>query len=375
MPRDTIDLRYEVPRLGILSADGSVDEELDPGLDDDLLLRFHEEMVCARRFDQRRLKLQRAGSIGTFAPVEGQEAANLGPISVLHDDDWFVPSFREPAAMVWRGAEMAQILLYDGGYNEGAAIPDDAHDLPPCVPVASQLPHAVGIAYAAQVQQRDEVVMTFFGDGATSEGDFHEALNSAAVWKSPVVFVCQNNQWAISVPIEQQTASKTIAQKALAYGMPGIQVDGNDVLACRVAAQEAVERARAGDGPTLIECVTYRLSLHTTADDPSQYRDEEEVETWREKDPITRLQAMLRNRELLDDDAIAEVEERCDERIESAWKDAKQRMAELDAEPAAMFEHQYSEIPDYLARQRAAYLKDADAGTDDDASGGEDDDD
>lgn len=358
MPRETIDLRCQIPRLEILAADGSVDADLDPGDDDDLLLALHEAMLCARRFDRRRLRLQRAGSIGTFAPVEGQEAANLGPVSVLRDEDWFVPSFREPAAMAWRGTDLAQILLYDAGYNEGGAIGEDAHDLPPCVPVATQLPHAVGIAYARRALRLDEVVMTFFGDGATSEGDFHEAMNSAAVWRAPVVFVCQNNQWAISVPIEKQTASRTIAQKALAYGMPGIQVDGNDVLACRVAAAEAVERARAGEGPTLIECVTYRLSLHTTADDPSQYRDEDEVAAWREKDPITRTQSMLRSRDLLDDDGIAAIEERCEERIDTAWRDAQDRMAALDAEPQAMFAHQYASMPAYLARQRAAYLRD-----------------
>ena len=211
-----------------------------------------------------------------------------------------VPSFRETAALLWRGWPIEKILLFFAGYLEGGQPAPDQRDLPITIPVATQLPHAVGLAYAAQYKGDDAVVMAYCGDGATSEGDFHEALNFAGVWHVPVVFVVQNNQWAISVPLKKQTHSRTIAQKALAYGFPGIQVDGNDVLAVQVATREAVERARAGGGPTLIECVTYRLGVHTTADDPTKYRSEEEVKAWERKDPLTRFVAYLEKKNLLE---------------------------------------------------------------------------
>jgi pyruvate dehydrogenase E2 component (dihydrolipoamide acetyltransferase) len=211
--------------------------------------------VLARRLDERMLALQRQGRIGTFAPVSGQEAAQIGAVAALEEHDWFVPSFRESAAAIWRGTPLKQILLYNAGYNEGAAVPDDAHDLPIAIPVATQIPHAVGLAYAVRYRDTGAVAIAFFSDGATSEGDFHEALNFAGVFGAPTIFLCQNNQWAISVPRERQTRSRTLAQKALTYGVPGIQVDGNDVLAVLAATREAAARARDGEGPTLIECV------------------------------------------------------------------------------------------------------------------------
>src|SRR3989442_11529265 len=222
-----------------------------------------------------------------------------------------VPSCREPAAMLGRGCPSEKLLLFFAGHLEGGQPAPDQRALPITIPVATQLPHAVGLAYAAQYRGDDVVVMAYFGDGATSEGDFHEALNFAGVWHVPVVFVCQNNQWAISVPLKKQTHSRTIAQKALAYGLPGIQVDGNDVLAVYAAARAAVDRARAGDGPTLIECVTYRLGVHTTADDPTKYRTDEEGAMWEQKDPLTRFRAYLEKKDLLEDG----LEQRVDEEI------------------------------------------------------------
>ncbi len=236
MPRKNIDLTDHIPYLSILDAEGNLDEDLEPEISEDLLVKLHRCMLLARRFDERMLNLQRQGRIGTFGPIKGQEASQIGAVAALEDKDWFVPSFREMGAEIWRGKKLVNILLAYGGFNEGGALPKDSTDLPVSIPVATQLLHAVGIAYALKYRQQDRVVMVFFGDGATSEGDFHEALNFAAVFQTPVVFVCQNNQWAISTPRSKQTRSETLAQKALAYGIPGMQVDGNDLLAVYAAA-------------------------------------------------------------------------------------------------------------------------------------------
>jgi len=346
MPRTVLEPRFQVEYLSILDSDGTLDAALDPKLSADDLKSLYRSMLLGRRLDERMVRLQRQGRIGTFAPIKGQEASQLGSAFTLRRQDWMVPSFRETAAMVWRGWPIEKLLLFYAGYIEGGAPAPDQHDLPVTIPVATQLPHAVGLAYAAQYRGDDVVVMVFFGDGATSEGDFHEALNFAGVWDVPVVFVCQNNQWAISVPLKKQTHSRTIAQKALAYGLPGIQVDGNDVLAVYAAAREAVERARQGKGPTLIECVTYRLGVHTTADDPSKYRSEEEVKAWERKDPLTRFRAYLEKRKLLEDG----LEQQVDEEIAAA-------VGRFEAAPPAdtlrVFDHVYAEMPPDLAAQRA----------------------
>lgn len=357
MPTETIQIDAEVPEISILDAQGRFDEEMMPQLDESEIVELFRHMISARRFDERRLRLQQQGSIGTFAPVRGQEAANLGPVSAIKASDWYLPSFREPAAAVYRGIKMSQILLYDAGFNEGAWIGKDHHDFPNCVPVASQLPHAVGLAYASKYRELGEVAMVSFGDGATSEGDFHEAMNFAATWRLPVVFVCQNNQWAISVPLERQTASKTIAQKAIAYGMPGVRVDGNDLFATRYAASTAVERARKGEGPTLIECVTYRLSKHTTADDPSKYRDREDVEDWERLDPLRRMEKFVLDRELLTKSQIEEVHDRAEKAIDSAWHEARKTMEDLSGRPEVMFENLRDQRSEHLERQKLAFLR------------------
>ena len=352
MPRYRLDTRYPVRALSILDEDGQPDEQLLPDIGDEDLRRMFGAMLRARRFDERLLRLQRQGSVGTFAPVKGQEACQVGAVACLEDDDWVVPAFRETAAVLFRGASLSQLLLFTAGYNEGAAIPGDSHDFPTAVPVASQLPHAAGIAYAARLRDDPAVVMTFFGDGATSEGDFHEAMNFAAVFRLPVVFVCQNNQWAISVPRERQTRSDTIAQKAMAYGMPGVQVDGNDLFAVYAAASRAVQRAREGDGPTLVECVTYRMEVHTTADDPKRYRDEEEVEKWAGRDPIQRLRDYLEAEDLLSKEDVEAMDEEFEKEIDDAWEQTKERIAELEKEPLAIFDHHYAEPTPELRRQR-----------------------
>src|SRR5499433_2164922 len=345
MPRTPLEPRFTVDYLSVLDAEGNLDASLDPRLPGDELKRLYRAMLLARRLDERMVRLQRQGRIGTFAPIKGQEASQIGSVFTLRKTDWMVPSFRETAAMLWRGWPIEKILLLFAGYLEGNQPAPDQRDLPVTIPVATQLPHAVGLAYAAQYRGDDVVVMAYFGDGATSEGDFHEALNFAGVWHVPVVFVCQNNQWAISVPLKKQTHSRTIAQKALAYGLPGLQVDGNDVLAVYAASKEAVDRARDGGGPTLIECVTYRLGVHTTADDPTKYRSEEEVREWERKDPLTRFHAYLEKKNLLEQG----VDEQVDQQIAAAVK-RFEAMAPPDV--LTMFDHAYAEKPPELLAQR-----------------------
>lgn len=356
MPRTTLEVPPSVEYLSILDEEGNLDEELDPGLDDDLLRELHRVMLLSRRFDDRRLRWQRSGRIGTFAPVKGQEAAQIGAVAALDERDWMVPSFRETAAATWRGAPLESFVLFDAGFNEGASVEEGSHDLPIAIPVASQILHAVGLAYANKRQDADEVVMVFFGDGATSQGDFHEGLNFAGVFDLPVVFVCQNNQWAISLPREEQTASKSIAQKSLAYGFPGLQVDGNDLLASYAAADEAVSRARSGEGPMLIELCTYRLSVHTTADDPSKYRSEEEEDEWKERDPLPRFQSHLIERGVLTEDEISTLEAEIESQINGVWETAKERMDVLSKDPEHIFEHVYAEMPSHLDAQRNAMI-------------------
>lgn len=351
MPQFRAKSRESIKYVSVLDEDGSVDESLVPDLSEDRLLDLYRTMVLARRFDERMLTLQREGRIGTFAPVKGQEASQLGAVAALRDDDWVVPSYRETACALWRGVPMDAILVANAGYNEGGAVDPESRNLPDAVPVGTQPLHAVGIGYALKLRQEDSVAMTFFGDGATSEGDLHEALNFAGVFGTPTVFVCENNQWAISVPRDRQTAAETIAQKAVAYGFPGVQVDGNDVLAVHRAARDAVERARAGDGPSLIECVTYRMEVHTTADDPGRYRDEGEVEKWEKRDPLIRYTGFLRDRDVLTEARSGEIADEVANEIDEAWEAAQRRIEGYD-DPLVIFDHHFAERPASLERQR-----------------------
>jgi pyruvate dehydrogenase E1 component alpha subunit len=360
MPRKAIDLSCQVEYLSILDENGQVDRDLEPDLPESLLLKLYRAMVLGRRFDERMLTLQRQGRIGTFAPIKGQEASQLGAVAVLETDDWLAPCFRETAAEVWRGKAMEHVLLVYAGYNEGGFIAEGLNNLPVSIPVGSQTLHAAGLAYGMKYRRKPHIAMCFFGDGATSEGDFHEAMNFASVFQVPAVFFCQNNHWAISIPRSHQTRSKTLAQKALAYEMPGMVVDGNDILAVYVAAKEAADRARSGNGPTLIESVTYRMSVHTTADDPKRYRTDDEVATWVQKDPLTRFQKYLRDKGLLDDAKSAAV----DEEVKAEIKGAEERwlkLMEKPVDPMDMFEHAYAELPPHLAAQRDEYGRELEA--------------
>ena len=351
MGRKRLTLTNDIDYLSILDENGKLDAGLEPDIKKEVHLKMLRAMLLGRRFDERMLDLQRQGRIGTFPPIKGQEASQIGAVSPLRDSDWLVPAFRETAAEIMRGRSMESVLLYYNGYNEGTIIPENQRDLPMSVPVASQILHAVGLGLAAKYRKTDEVVMTFFGDGATSEGDFHEGLNCAAVYQCPVVFVCQNNQWAISVPLAQQTHSRTLAQKALAYGMPGIQVDGNDILAVYTATTEAIDRARDGGGPTFIECVTYRIMMHTTADDPKKYRSAEEVELWKNKDPLSRYKKYLQQKNILSESGVIALEEEIKLEIQTAIDQAEQQMKKL-GDPLDMFDHLYAELPPHLQAQK-----------------------
>jgi pyruvate dehydrogenase E1 component alpha subunit len=360
MPRKNINIAQPPEYLSILDDKGDFDAELEPDIPEEILLKLYRTMVMARKFDERLLNLQRQGRIGTFPPSSGQEASHLGAAAALEPSDWFVPAFRETAAEIWRGRTLESIIIYNNGFSEGVEISPGRNDLPISVPVASQILHAVGLAWAARYRKTDRVAMVFFGDGASSQGDFHEGLNFAAVFQTPAIFVCQNNQWAISVPRSKQTRSETIAQKALAYGMPGIQIDGNDILASYVAAREAVQRARSGGGPTLIECVTYRMTMHTTADDPRRYRTEQEVELWKQRDPIWRFHNYLLGNVFLGEEKIADIENAVLDEIQSGIEKAEENMKTM-GNPVDMFDHHYAEMPPTLREQREELIRELDA--------------
>lgn len=353
MPRKPIELPQNIEYLSILDEGGKLDKELEPKLSEADLKTMYRYMLMARRSDERMLNLQRQGRIGTFPQSSGHEAVSIGSVYALEKSDWHVPAYREFAGMLYRGWPLETLLLYWGGFEEGARPPEGVNDLPYCVPVASQLLHAAGIGMAMNIKKDKKVVLTYFGDGSSSEGDFHEGLNFASVFQAPVVFVCQNNQYAISVPLSRQMKCETVAQRAMAYGIPGIRVDGNDVLAVYAAAKEAVDRARAGGGPTLIEGLTYRLTPHTTADDPKRYRSEEESQPWANKDALIRF-----TRYLLDKGVMTEAQKTAlDEEIDTQIKESVRKFEELAtsvelSNPLAMFDYMYADTPKFLERQR-----------------------
>jgi pyruvate dehydrogenase E1 component alpha subunit len=349
MPRKVLE-SFNVSYLQILDAEGQLDRDLEPNLSPDALRLLYRTMVLTRHLDLRMLSLQRQGRMGTFAPLMGQEAAQVGSAFALEPSDWMVPGFREAAAYILRGLPLHYILLYYMGREEGNAVPEGQRDLPVNIPVASQLPHAVGIGMAARIRHDPCAVLAYLGDGATSEGDFHEACNFAGVFQLPVVFVCENNQYAISHPRSRQTRARTLAQKAIAYGFDGLQVDGNDLLAVYVATRDALARAKAGRGPTLIECVTYRMGLHTTADDPGRYRLKAEEEEWQKKDPIPRFRDYLKGKGFWDEAWQAHLDEEIDAEIRRAVEEAEARH---DFDPGDMFAHVFATMPPYLKAQQA----------------------
>jgi pyruvate dehydrogenase E1 component alpha subunit len=332
--------------LQILTPSG--DLVADAPFDLDMAVRLYRAMVFARTYDRKSTALQKQGRLATYAPFEGQEAAQVGSAAALDPDDWMVATYRDAAAMWMQGYPMDLLFAGRTGDERGGSPPVPVNVMPPSITVGGHMVHAVGLAWAERLKGSDRIAMTYFGDGATSEGDFHEAMNFAAVFEVGCVFVCQNNGWAISMPRDVQTASETIAQKALAYGMPGLQVDGNDLFAMYEAAREAVTRARMGGGPTLIEAVTYRLGPHTTADDPTRYRTENEASTWRRRDPLERVRLYLSERDRWSQEWQDEVEEMASEEIERAVAAAEA----LDQPSVSdVFTGMFAELPPTLAEQ------------------------
>ncbi len=349
MPRQTLTLPCRVETMSILEPDGKVDAALEPKISDADLRKLYKTMLGSRMLDERCLHMQRQGRIGTYGPSKGQEATPLGFAYCLKKEDWLVPTYRETVAFLWRGWPLDRFMLWWGGHEIGSTIAEGINDLPICVPIASQCQYAMGIAWGSKLRKDNTVCVCFCGDGGTSQGDFHEALNYATVFKVPLVMVVQNNHWAISVPREKQTASQTIAQKALAYGISGLQIDGNDILAAIVAAREAIDRARSGGGPSLIEAVTYRLAMHTTADDPKKYRSEEEVKKWEARDPLPRFRLYLKNKGLLDE----KIEKVIEEEIRRELDEAVVKYESYQHNPYELFDHMFAEPTPELERQRA----------------------
>jgi pyruvate dehydrogenase E1 component alpha subunit len=277
--------------FSLINPDGSVRDRLPVTLDE--MKALYADMVEARTYDEKSMAMQRQGRLATYAPFRGQEAAQIGAANALRPGDWVAGTYRD-AALHWKAGYPWQLLILGRtGDERGGQVPEDVYVLPPSITVGGHMIHAVGLSWAEKLKGTRRIALTSFGDGATSEGDFHEAMNFAAVYETPTVFFCQNNGFAISYPVTEQTRTETIAEKADAYGIPGVRVDGNDVVAVLVAVQEAAERARAGKGPSLVEALTYRIGPHTTSDDPTRYRDHAELAEWEERDPLERVRRLL----------------------------------------------------------------------------------
>ncbi len=318
-----------------------------------VLRDLHRRMVLGRRFDTQATALTKQGRLAVYPSSRGQDACQVGSVLALRDQDWLFPTNRHSVAVLTRGVPADQALsLLRGDWHCGYD-PYEYRVGPQCTPLATNTLHAVGLGYAAKLQDKDEVALVLLGDGATSEGDTHEALNFAAVWRAPVVFLVQNNGYAISVPLAKQTAAPTLAAKGIGYGVPSLLIDGNDAAAVYAAVSEGVERAANGGGPTLIEAITYRIEAHTNADDATRYRPGDEVRGWLARDPIARLDAYLRAQDLLDDAAA----DRIAAEAELLAEDVRDRLnAEAAVDPAELFEHVYARPTVALERQRAALL-------------------
>jgi 2-oxoisovalerate dehydrogenase E1 component alpha subunit len=341
---------FSVPYCQYLDAEGAAIEALPACADDHAeLVRMYRMMVLARTFDTKAVNLQRIGKLGTYPPAIGHEAIQVAAGAALKPEDCIAPVYREIGTQMWRGVRMQEILLYWGGDERGNDFAGPRHDFPWCVPIATQTLHAAGAALAYKIRGERRVALAFIGDGGTSEGSFYEAINVAGVQKLPVVFLVVNNGWAISVPLAMQTATQTLAQKAIAAGIPGIQVDGNDIVASRHVMGEAIERARNGGGPTVVEAITYRLSDHTTADDATRYRQADEVKAAWTREPLKRTRALLERKGLWSEQHEAALKTECSQQVEAAVQDFFNTPKQTTD---AMFEHLFAKLPRSLQAQQ-----------------------
>ncbi len=337
--------------MQVMDEQGNIDQQLLPsGVDDSKITEMYKWMSFARALDAKVLSLQRQGRAVTYAPLVGEEATQIGSGMAMGPNDFFVPNFRQHGVFLVRGLPLDAFFLYWKGYEEGNAIGKGVNAVPYIVPVSTQLPHAAGIAFAQKYRKTGGAVVTYVGDGGTSEGNFYEAMNFAGALKAPMVLIIENNGWAISEPRSEQTMAKTLAQKAVAAGIPSIQVDGNDVLAVYKATKDAI--AKSAEGPTVIECLTYRMSMHTTADDPTKYRNDAEVDAWKPRDPILRVRGYLSKKGLWDDSREAAMAAEQLKQIDAAVEKAES----FKADPRSMFQHLYSYIPDTLKEEMDAAI-------------------
>lgn len=349
--------QFDITYTQFLNEQGKLVGSLPPFAENNTALKeLYKVMVLTRTFDRKAIALQRTGKMGTYAPINGQEAISTAIGHAMRPEDLFVPYYRDYAAQLQRGVKMSEILAYWGGDERGSKFDCDSQDLPICVPIASQCLHAAGVAFAFKYRNEPRVAVVCIGEGGTSEGDFYEAMNVAGAWNLPVVFVVNNNQWAISVPREKQTSTETIAQKAIAAGFEGKQVDGNDILATRQVIGDAIDKARRGEGPTLIEALTFRLCDHTTADDATRYQPSQDVELAKPKEPISRFKNFLVQQNLWTAQEEEELVVHCAKEVESAVDEY------LNATPqpvTSIFDYHYAELPEYLVEQRAIAMEEA----------------
>jgi len=343
--------RFQIEHAQFLDPQGGPTQAL-PGFarDPAALLPLYKAMVLTRCFDNKAIALQRTGQLGTFASSVGQEAVGVGTASAMREEDVLLPSYRDHGAQFVRGVTMVESLLYWSGDERGSNFSAARRDFPNCVPIATQVCHAAGVACAMKLRNEPRVAVCICGDGATSKGDFYEGMNVAGAWRLPLVLVINNNQWAISVPRSIQTAAETLAQKAVAAGIEGRQVDGNDVIAVRHVVLDALDKARGGGGPSLIEAISYRLGDHTTADDATRYRDAESVALQWPFEPIVRLRNHLVGLGAWDAEQEERLNRECNERV---GRSVDEYLAKPPPAPTAMFEHLYAALPHALAPQRA----------------------
>lgn len=346
--------QFQIDFTRILDENGRIVGEIPESLTKpEDVLGLYRLMVRTRVFDAKAIALQRTGQLGTYASSLGQEAIGASAGTAMHAQDVLAPTYREQAAQFARGVAMSELLIYWGGDERGSDFQGPREDFPICVPISTQCCHAVGAACAFKIRKQPRVVVCMLGDGATSRGDFYESMNLAGTWKLPVVFVINNNQWAISVPRAHQSAAETLAQKSIAAGFEGLQVDGNDIFAVRWAMEHALDKARAGNGPTLIEALTYRLHDHTTADSAARYRSEDEVEAMRKRDPVSRTRVYLESNGHWSEEDERNLQSECAAEVDAA---VAEYQSLAPPPPEAMFDYLYASLPSQLAAQRDAAI-------------------